>query len=84
MFFLLFHQLSVFLLQTADFFVEIQDVFSERKLPQHPLVARGYPSIGCYHCTREVAEGEELRAGRWEGEEKTECGIHRASWAFGQ
>ncbi len=63
---------------------KIQAVFAERKLPQHPLVARGYPSIGCYHCTREVAEGEDLRAGRWEGEEKTECGIHRASWASGQ
>jgi phosphoadenosine phosphosulfate reductase len=63
---------------------KIQAVFSERKLPQHPLVARGYPSIGCYHCTREVAEGEGLRTGRWEGEEKTECGIHRASWASGR
>ncbi|MBL6934043.1 MAG: phosphoadenylyl-sulfate reductase [Alphaproteobacteria bacterium] len=63
---------------------KIQTVLSERKLPQHPLVARGYPSIGCYHCTREVAEGEDLRAGRWAGEEKTECGIHRASWATNQ
>ncbi len=63
---------------------KIQTVLSERKLPPHPLVARGYPSIGCYHCTREVAEGEDLRAGRWAGEEKTECGIHRASWATNQ
>jgi phosphoadenosine phosphosulfate reductase len=45
-------------------------------LPRHPLVARGYPSIGCVPCTTPVAEGEDERAGRWRGEEKEECGIH--------
>jgi phosphoadenosine phosphosulfate reductase len=45
-------------------------------LPPHPLVARGYPSIGCTPCTTPVAEGEDPRAGRWRGQGKTECGIH--------
>lgn len=45
-------------------------------LPQHPLVARGYRSIGCEPCTTPVAEGEDERAGRWRGLSKTECGIH--------
>ena len=48
------------------------------ELPAHPLVARGYPSIGCAPCTSPVAEGEDARAGRWRGSDKTECGIHIA------
>ena len=46
------------------------------KLPPHPLVADGYPSIGCMPCTRRVAAGEDYRAGRWAGLDKDECGIH--------
>ncbi|GIG54875.1 phosphoadenylyl-sulfate reductase [Demequina activiva] len=45
-------------------------------LPRNPLVAQGYPSIGCAPCTRKVAPGEDARAGRWSGQGKTECGIH--------
>jgi phosphoadenosine phosphosulfate reductase len=45
-------------------------------LPQHPLVEKGYRSIGCEPCTTPVGEGEDERAGRWRGIEKTECGIH--------
>jgi phosphoadenosine phosphosulfate reductase len=45
-------------------------------LPRHPLVARGYPSIGCAPCTTRVEAGEDARAGRWRGKEKVECGIH--------
>ena len=45
-------------------------------LPPHPLVAQGYPSIGCMPCTRAVSDGEDQRAGRWAGSGKTECGIH--------
>ncbi|KIT18056.1 phosphoadenylyl-sulfate reductase [Jannaschia aquimarina] len=47
-------------------------------LPRHPLVAQGYPSIGCAPCTSKVAPGEDPRSGRWRGREKTECGIHFA------
>lgn len=45
-------------------------------LPRHPLADRGYPSIGCWPCTRPVADGEDKRAGRWAGSAKTECGLH--------
>ncbi|MGZ4773648.1 MAG: phosphoadenylyl-sulfate reductase [Ilumatobacteraceae bacterium] len=45
-------------------------------LPANPLSARGYPSIGCWPCTRPVAEGEDRRGGRWSGGAKTECGLH--------
>jgi phosphoadenosine phosphosulfate reductase len=48
----------------------------EHDLPRNPLVAQGYPSIGCAPCTRKVAPGEDPRAGRWSGNDKTECGIH--------
>jgi phosphoadenosine phosphosulfate reductase len=48
----------------------------EHKLPKHPLINDGYPSIGCVPCTRRVAAGEGYRDGRWSGWEKDECGIH--------
>ena len=48
----------------------------ERALPPHPLVAQGYPSIGCAPCTSKVQPGEDPRAGRWRGWDKTECGLH--------
>ncbi len=50
--------------------------FAAHDLPPHPLVAQGYPSIGCSPCTTKVAPGEDPRSGRWKGWDKTECGIH--------
>lgn len=58
----------------TDSDVEAYQVIHE--LPRHPLVAQGYPSIGCAPCTREVAPGADPRSGRWAGTGKTECGIH--------
>ncbi|WP_135078711.1 phosphoadenylyl-sulfate reductase [Terasakiella sp. SH-1] len=52
--------------------------FKAMNLPRHPLVAKGYPSIGCGPCTRAVKDGEDQRAGRWSGQGKTECGIHKS------
>ena len=46
------------------------------KVPYNPLHDQGYPSIGCWPCTRAVAIGEDERAGRWAGQAKTECGLH--------
>ena len=48
-------------------------------VPYNPLHDRGYPSIGCAPCTRAVAPGEDVRAGRWwwESREHKECGLHR-------
>ena len=54
----------------------LADYMDENRLPRHPLVARGYPSIGCSPCTSPVADGEDDRAGRWRGKAKVECGIH--------
>ena len=55
----------------------VQDYMAEHALPRHPLVTRGYPSIGCSPCTRPVGDGEDPRAGRWAGWDKVECGIHK-------
>lgn len=55
---------------------DVQEYMAENALPRHPLVARGYPSLGCAPCTSPVAEGEDPRAGRWRGQTKEECGIH--------
>jgi phosphoadenosine phosphosulfate reductase len=52
-------------------------------LPEHPLVSKGYPSLGCVPCTSRVQPGEDQRAGRWRGLEKTECGIHTGVEADG-
>lgn len=55
---------------------DIAAYIEEHDLPAHPLVAEGYPSIGCSPCTSKVAPGEDPRSGRWKGWDKTECGIH--------
>jgi len=55
---------------------DVSDYIDENRLPRHPLVAKGYPSIGCAPCTSPVAPGEDARAGRWRGTDKEECGIH--------
>ncbi|WP_068403009.1 phosphoadenylyl-sulfate reductase [Kribbia dieselivorans] len=53
------------------------NLYSEiNELPVNPLLAQGYPSIGCFPCTRKVAPGEDIRSGRWSGTDKVECGIH--------
>ncbi|WP_339759165.1 phosphoadenylyl-sulfate reductase [uncultured Sulfitobacter sp.] len=55
---------------------DVSDYIDENRLPRHPLVAQGYPSIGCAPCTSKVKPGEDPRAGRWRNSEKEECGIH--------
>jgi len=61
---------------TAD---ELKALYVEAKLPQHPLIASGFASVGCMPCSSRSAPGEEdARAGRWRGRAKTECGIHVA------
>ncbi len=55
---------------------DVRAYMEENRLPKHPLVAQGYPSIGCMPCTSKVAPGEDPRSGRWRGQEKDECGIH--------
>jgi phosphoadenosine phosphosulfate reductase len=55
---------------------QIAAVFAGSGLPEHPLAALGYRSVGCLPCTSRVQAGEDPRAGRWRGSAKTECGIH--------
>ena len=56
-----------------------EDVYgyaADHDVPVHPLVAKGYLSIGCAPCTAPVAPGQHPRSGRWAGLDKTECGLH--------
>jgi phosphoadenosine phosphosulfate reductase len=59
-------------------FEEVLAEAARHDVPLHPLLAQGYPSIGCAPCTRPVAAGEDPRAGRWwwEAPEHKECGLH--------
>ena len=49
------------------------------EVPFNPLHDQNYPSIGCTHCTKPVMPGDDLRSGRWQGRDKTECGLHKTS-----
>jgi phosphoadenosine phosphosulfate reductase len=61
----------------ADWTTEqIWDYVRANELPYNALHDRNYPSVGCTHCTRPVQIGEDARAGRWVGFQKTECGLH--------
>ncbi len=57
---------------------ELDAYIAKHDLPAHPLVAAGFPSVGCWPCTQAVEEGADVRAGRWAGSQKSECGIHTA------
>ena len=52
------------------------ELLAERHLPPHPMVAEGYPSIGCWPCTARPVDPNDIRSGRWVGFTKEECGLH--------
>lgn len=56
---------------------QVETYVAEHGVLRNPLLDDGYPSIGCWPCTRRVAPGEDRRSGRWAGTDKTECGIHQ-------
>ena len=58
--------------------LDVQGYIADHDVPVNPLTEQGYPSIGCMPCTSKVEEGEDARAGRWRGQDKTECGLHLA------
>ena len=55
---------------------QVHEVILQHNLPTNPLIEKGYRSIGCQPCTRPVGQGDDERAGRWTGFNKSECGIH--------
>jgi phosphoadenosine phosphosulfate reductase len=55
---------------------EVATIARAAGLPSHPLAQFGFTSVGCMPCTRRTRPGENIRAGRWSGTSKTECGIH--------
>jgi phosphoadenosine phosphosulfate reductase len=55
---------------------EVWKLIFDAKIPYNPLHDKGFPSVGCWPCTRAVGIGEDERAGRWSGFEKKECGLH--------
>jgi phosphoadenosine phosphosulfate reductase len=57
-------------------FKQVKSYIDEHNVPYNVLLDQGYKSVGDWHSTSPVAEGEDERAGRWKGQAKTECGIH--------
>lgn len=55
----------------------MQSYIEENKVPRNKLLSQGYHSVGDWHSTIKVVEGQDERAGRWAGKEKTECGLHK-------
>jgi len=58
-------------------FSAVQSYIEENKVPRNKLLSQGYRSVGDWHSTSKVVEGQDERAGRWAGKEKTECGLHK-------
>jgi phosphoadenosine phosphosulfate reductase len=65
-------------------FQQVSDYVKDNHVPYNELLDRGYKSIGDWHSTQAVAEGEDERAGRWKGRGKTECGIHNPRSKYAQ
>jgi phosphoadenosine phosphosulfate reductase len=57
-------------------FRQVKEYIDANNVPYNELLDRGYKSVGDYHSTKPVKDGEDERAGRWAGQQKTECGIH--------
>ena len=55
---------------------KVWSYIKDHKIPYNTLHDKGYRSIGCWPCTKAISDGQDERAGRWEGFNKTECGIH--------
>lgn len=65
-------------------FKQVKDYVTEHDVPYNVLLDRGYKSVGDYHSTQPVKDGEDERAGRWKGQQKTECGIHNPRSKYAQ
>jgi phosphoadenosine phosphosulfate reductase len=56
--------------------LDVRGYIKDHDVPTNPLLDQGYGSIGCWPCTTPIGDGEDSRAGRWRGSDKTECGLH--------
>ncbi|KAF2460646.1 phosphoadenosine phosphosulfate reductase [Lineolata rhizophorae] len=65
-------------------FQQVQQYVRDNDVPYNELLDRGYKSVGDWHSTQPTQEGEDERAGRWKGREKTECGIHNSGSRYAQ
>ncbi|KAF9734966.1 phosphoadenosine phosphosulfate reductase [Paraphaeosphaeria minitans] len=65
-------------------FAQVKEYVDANKVPYNDLLDRGYKSVGDWHSTQPVAAGEDERAGRWKGKNKTECGIHNHQSRYAQ
>ena len=65
-------------------FKQVQGYIKANNVPYNELLDRGYKSVGDWHSTQPISEGEDERAGRWKGQQKTECGIHNPRSKFAQ
>lgn len=65
-------------------FDQVNGYLREHNVPYNSLLDQGYKSVGDWHSTQPVAAGEDERAGRWKGREKTECGIHNSQSRYAQ
>ena len=65
-------------------FDQVQDYAQSNDVPYNTLLDRGYKSVGDWHSTQPITEGEEERSGRWKGQTKTECGIHNPKSKYAQ
>lgn len=65
-------------------FEQVRQYVKDNGVPYNELLDRGYKSIGDYHSTKPVKENEDERSGRWQGQAKTECGIHNPRSKYAQ
>ena len=65
-------------------FDQVRDYVQSNNIPYNTLLDRGYKSVGDWHSTQPITEGEEERSGRWKGQAKTECGIHNPKSKYAQ
>lgn len=65
-------------------FTQVNEYIKEHSVPYNALLDQGYKSVGDWHSTSPVKEGEDERAGRWKGKSKTECGIHNKKSRYAQ
>jgi phosphoadenosine phosphosulfate reductase len=65
-------------------FAQVKEYVDANNVPYNELLNKGYKSVGDWHSTQPVAQGEDERSGRWKGRAKTECGIHNPKSKYAQ